>query len=118
MSKKYSNPVQEFYDRPVKLILYHILPVKKTIPLVCDCYKRDYDESAHKILDTYSTNPKCPKCGGKGWHKKGYDVWIINKHLEKVRFIDHDSKTHKCRMWTSLQDFWPQDMIGDRKSVV
>lgn len=79
---------------------------KKKVVVCESCYK------SGQVLS------QCPKCGGKGIHFKSYQCWEVSPHKVKIDKIDRDPKSGKLRYWTSMSEFYHEEVYPEDNKYV
>lgn len=90
------------------IVMFRIKEVEQRITIPCEfCLKKG-------IVDM-----KCPKCGGKGTHKKTIKIWKVMPRTELVLKINRASKDYsfagriivsegELRYWVSESDYFAE----------
>ena len=62
--------------------------------------------------------PCCHECGGKGTHYKSYQCYEVNPRKIEIEKIDRDPKTGKLRYWTSMSEFYYDEIHNEDNKYV
>lgn len=97
---------QKFVDKEKREAFTLRMTIKKKV-VVC--------EKCHKAGQVLSC---CPECGGKGVHYKSYQCYEVNPRKTQIEKIDRDPKTGKLRYWTSMSEYYYEELRPEDNKYV
>lgn len=101
-----NHKYQEFLSRKSREAFILRMVIKKKVVTCERCHK------AGQVL------PHCPECGGKGIHYKSYQCYEVSPRKVEIEKIDRDPKNGKLRYWTSMSDFYYDEIRHEDNKYV